>query len=225
MKTKEPINTTNLEADIYDPHEIVKKAAKLLQPIKYEPNHIGYFVLLNGLDMGGVDFCENCIRDAVKDARRFHKEERQRIIDKFKEIDETGCHNGVNIKERYDGKQLKKQKRLELKKYPSKVCFSYMGHDPDFCGGETSPKSCGYCGDYFYTDFEPDIEEANYLLEEFGDGSGLSETLKWRLDIAFYNYEYLEEDVQKVLLSIAENIINEKQNYGLFTECGNDAES
>lgn len=198
---------TVLAVGVCKPSEIIEKATEILQPIKYEPHHTAYFVLMNDRDMGNEDYCENCIDDAVKSARKFHKEQRQSLLNKFKEIAETGFFNGVNIKEKYSEKEISKAKRYELKKYPAKAIFTYEGHDPDFGGGATSAKTCEGCGDYFHTNFEPDIEEANYLLEEFGDGSDLSENLKWKLDIAFYNYDYLEEDVQKVLLSIAENIV------------------
>jgi hypothetical protein len=203
----QPCSNAMLAAGVYEPSEIVEKAAELLQPIKYEPHNTGYFVLLNGRDMGDEDYCENCIADAVKRARNFHKEQRQKVLDKFKEITETGFYNGVNIKEKYSEKEIAKAKRYELKEYPSKASFSYEGHDPDFGGGEKSAKTCEGCGDYFHTNFETDIEEANYLLEDFGDGSDLSETLKWKLDIAFYNYNYLDEEAQKNLLSIAEKIV------------------
>ena len=193
-------------AGVCEPSEIIEKATEILHPIKYEPHHTGYIVLMNGRDMGNEDYCEKCISDAVKTARKFHKEQRQKVLDKFKEITETGFYNGVNIKQKYSEKEISKAKRYELKEYPAKASFTYEGHDPDFGGGEKSAKTCEGCGDYFHTNFEPDIKEANYLLEEFGDGSDLSETLKWKLDIAFYNYDYLEEDVQNVLLSIAEKI-------------------
>lgn len=196
-----------LAAGVCEPSVIIEKATELLQPINYEPHNTGYFVLLNGRDMGNEDYCENCIDDAVKSARKFHKEQRQNVLNKFKEIAETGFWNGVNIKEKYTENEIAKAKRYELKQYPVKAKFSFEGHDPDFGGDEKSAKTCEGCGDYFHTNFEPDFEEANYLLEEFGDGSDLSETLKWKLDIAFYNYDYLKEDAQKVLLSIAERIV------------------
>jgi hypothetical protein len=197
-----------LVAGVCEPSEIVEKAAKLLQPIKYEPNYIGCFVKLNDRDMGNEDYCKNCITDAVKEARKFHKEQRQKILDKFKQISETGFWNGINIKEKYTEKEISKAKRYELKKYPAKAIFTYEGHDPDFGGGETYPKTCEGCGEYFDTNFEPSIEIANWLLEDFGDGTNLSESFKWKLDIAFSNFNCLEEEVQKKLLSMAEKIVS-----------------
>lgn len=196
-----------LAAGVCEPSEIVEKAAELLQPINYEPNYIGFFVKLNDRDMGNEDYCKSCINEAVKSARKFHKEERQKVLNKFKEIAETGFWNGINIKEKYSEKEIAKAKRYELKEYPARASFTYEGHDPDFGGGETYPKTCEGCGDYFDTNFEPQIEEANWLLEDFGDGTNLSEILKWKLDIAFYNFKYLEKEVQKILLSIAEKIV------------------
>jgi len=196
-----------LAAGVCEASEIVEKAAELLRPIKYEPHYTAYFVTMNGRDMGNEDYCKSCINDAVKSARKFHKEERQKVLNKFKEIAETGFWNGINIKEKYSEKEIDKAKRYELKEYPARASFSYEGHDPDFGGGESYPKTCESCGDYFDTNFEPQIEEANWLLEDFDDGINLSETLKWKLDVAFYNFNYLKKEVQKILLSIAEKIV------------------
>lgn len=196
-----------VSSQVFSPAEIVEKAKELIQPIKFEPHDTAYFVTQNDRDMGNEDYCENCIDNAVKEARKYYKENRQSILSKFKEIEETGFFKGQNIKEKYSVAEIKKAKRYELKDYPSKSKFGYENHDPDFSGGEKSARTCEGCGEYFYTDFEPDLEECNYLLEEYGDGSNVSESLKWKLEIAFYNWEYLDDDAKSVLLSIAEKIV------------------
>lgn len=201
------LNIPVVGGQVFSPSEIIEKARELLQPITFEPHDTAYFVTQNESDMGNDDFCINCIDSAVKEARKYHKEKRQSILAKFKEIEETGFFNGQNIKEKYSVAEIKKAKRYELKDYPSKVKYGYEGHDPDFGGGEKSAKTCSDCGEYFYTNFKPDLEECNYLLEEYGDGSEVSDSLKWKLDIAFYNWEYLDDDAKSVLLSIAEKIV------------------
>jgi hypothetical protein len=70
--------------------EIINKAKELLQPITYEPFPVGYYVLRNGTDRGGSDYCENCIGDAVKEARKSHTEKRNSILDKYNQIKESG---------------------------------------------------------------------------------------------------------------------------------------
>ena len=204
---KPQLNIPVVGSQVFSHPEIIEKATELLQPITFEPHHTAYFVTQNESDMGNDDCCINCIDNTVKEARKYHKEKRQSILDKFKEIEETGFFNGQNIKEKYSDAEIKKAKKYELKDYPAKVKFGYEGHDPDFGGGEKSARTCSDCGEYFYTNFEPDLEECYYLLEEYGDGSDISDSLKWKLDIAFYNWEYLDDDAKSVLLSIAEKIV------------------
>ncbi len=191
--------------------EKIEKAIELLKPIKYEPNYVGYYVLRNGEDMCGEDYCENCIDTAVKEARNYHKEQRKLIKAKYDLIETKGyCfHNGRKkiVKGKYTVKQIKDSKRSELKEYPAKAKFTYEGHDTDFGGGRAYPLTCENCGEYFDTNFEPSSDEAKFLLEDFKDGYPLSESLKWKLDIAFSNYTYLDEDAKTILLLIAEKII------------------
>jgi hypothetical protein len=92
---------TVLAAGVCEPSEIIEKATEILHPIKYEPHHTGYFVLMNGRDMGNEDYCEKCISDAVKNCKKnFTKSKDKKVLDKFKEITETGFYNGVNIKQK-----------------------------------------------------------------------------------------------------------------------------
>src|SRR5688572_16195154 len=132
-------------------------AREILQPINYNSFNVGYYVLLNGIDMGGSDYCENCINNAVKVARKYHREQRQKVLDKFKEIDDTGFYKTgrkkVNVKEKYSKSEIAKAKRVELKKFPAKASFNYQGHDPDFGGGLYEPCTCEGCGEAFTCDF------------------------------------------------------------------------
>jgi len=190
----------------------IEQAKELLQPITFKPHYVGYFVTQNDDDMGGEDYCENCIKGAVKETRKYYKEQRQAILNKFKILEETGYWNGKDIKGKYSDLKIKQEKRRRLAEYPAKVKFDYEGHDPDFSGGQHEPRCCEGCGEYFDTDFEPDIEEAESMLSAFGDGTEISESLKWKLDIAFYNFGYLDDDVKDILLSIAMKIIGKVED-------------
>ena len=46
----------------------VELAIEALSPITYEPHYIAYFVLKDGCDLGGEDYCINCIKEAVNSA-------------------------------------------------------------------------------------------------------------------------------------------------------------
>ena len=181
--------------------EIIERAQELLQPIDFRPYYSAYFVMQNDEDAGGEDYCINCIEEAVKETRKSYFHQRQSIIDKFQEIEKEG---------KYSAAEIAQAKRRELKEYPARVTFSYEGHDPDFSGGQHEPLTCLACGDYFETDFVPDIEEAENILQRFEydlKSGNVSDVTKWKLDIAFNNYEYVKKDVAKVLLSIAERIV------------------
>lgn len=166
MKTKfdETTKSSN-EARLLLADGVLKNAIELLPASTYEPNHIGYFVKQDDEDMGNEDYCEKCIDDAVKSAKKYNKKSK----------------------------------------------FSSEGHDPDFSGGETEPKSCEGCGHYFYTNFEPDEDCANRLLKDLNDGDLLNddykESLKWKLEIAFGNYDYCDLEVKEILVKCAEIVI------------------
>lgn len=186
---------------------VIERATELLQPISYEPNYIGFFVKQNDVDMGNEDYCKKCINSAIWHAQKHHREQRAKLLDKYKQITETGYYNGNDCRH-YPSDMVQHSMEAELKEYPAKVKFTYEGHDPDFGGGETEPLSCAKCGHYFHTNFEANLETAQSLLEEFGEGKKIAESLKWKLDIAFYNYDYVEADVQEILLKIANVIVN-----------------
>ena len=185
---------------------IIEKAQELLRPIEFDPPCVGYYIRKNGDDMGET-FCADCIKEQVKSARKHHKLERQRILIDFATLERTGKWRGKRLKKALSSDEIKKAKRFHLKEYPSKVVFEVEGCDPDFGGGETEPRCCDSCGDYFHTNFCPDLECATYLLEDFDAGKELLPHLKWKLDIAFYNYCHTEKEVQEILMQIAKRII------------------
>ncbi len=190
----------------------IEEAIKKLQPINFEPHPIAYFVVKNGQDMGQEDYCENCIGDAVKEARVFHKEQREKIKAKYLLIETKGyCfHNGkkVKVKGKYTDKQIVISKRGELKEYPAKSTFTYEGHDPDFGGGLHRPCSCENCGDYFMCNFEPDKEEIENLLSIVNNPKPLTDIDKWEIEIALSNYQYVEDNVKPLLMRVSGKVIN-----------------
>lgn len=192
--------------------EIIEKAIELLPDSTYEPNYVGYFVKQDDQDMGNEDYCHKCIGKAIYKSRKYHREGRLQILQKYDEIEKTGFYKGVDIKEKYPDADLVKAKESELREYPEKTKFTYEGHDPDFGGGEKEPLSCPECGDYFHTNFEPDKECAERLLEDLEDGDlnkkKHKESLKWKLDIALVNYRYCNTEVQNILLKCSKIIIN-----------------
>lgn len=186
---------------------IIEKAKNLLEPIGFEPHTVAYFVTQDNNDIGTGDFCIDCIKKEVKRARKHHQESRQNILNTFKNIKETGFYNGKNIKERYSDSEINKIKKRELKKYPSKTTFGYKEFDPSFASRENTTRVCESCGAYFYINYEPNSEECNYLIAEYGDGLNIPGYLKWLLTSAFDNWQYLDSNAQNSLLLIAKKII------------------
>ena len=220
MKTKfdETTKSSN-EARLLLADGVLENAIELLPVSTYEPNHIGYFVKQDDEDMGNEDFCENCIDDAVKSAKKENKKRRLEILDKYKQIEDTGFYNGKDCSH-YPKDLISSSKKSELKEHPKKSKFSHEGHDPDFGGGESEPKTCEGCGHYFYTNFEPDKDCANRLLGDLNDGDLMKddykESLKWKLEIAFSNYEHCDDDVKEILFKCAEIVV---KTYSSDTIC------
>jgi len=191
--------------------ETIEKVREMLQPITFEPQDTAYFVTKNDEDAGGEDYCINCIKNAVKEARKNYKEQRQAIFDKYEEIVKTGCFRGKKLDREYSADEIAQAKKRELKEYPARATFGYEGHDPDFSGGKQEPGCCADCGEYFETDFTPDLDEAENLAREYEydlkKENKISEELKWKIDTAFYNFDDADEDVQEILLKIAEKIV------------------
>jgi len=186
--------------------KIIKKAIGLLGPIDYEPEYVGYYLRVNGDDTCET-FCEDCIGHQTKATRKYYKEERQKVLDKFDEIEKTGRYKGKKIKGKYTDEQIQRGKRYELRRYPARPRIETCSHDPDFSGGLSSPHSCDECGKYFYSYFEPDLEYTENMLECIDKEVDLSESLKWELNMAFDSFSRLNDDVKKELAKIAKIVI------------------
>ncbi len=193
-----------------EPEKIIERAIKLLQPIKYESFDIGYFAMKNDCDMGGQDFCINCIDEAVELEKKSYEVKRASIISKFKQIEEKGYfkqgRKKNQVKGKYTPRQIADGKRIELEEYPEETVFSYEGHDPDFGGGLQEPCSCDSCGEYFTCNFQPNEEEAQHLLTIFSKQK-IADRDKWECDIALRNYQHTKDNVKSVLYKVAECII------------------
>lgn len=190
--------------------EIIEAAKLKLRPIKYEPESVGYYVLEDGIDMGNEDYCRKCIPASVKYAKKLNKDQAKKIEEKYQEIFTTGFYKGQDILSNYTNEQIELSKKIELEKWPLSAKFSFMGHDPDFGGGRQEPLTCEGCGNLFHTNFETSEEYAKILLEDYGKGKYINQKLKWKLDIAFGNWEYSEEEAKPILLQIAKSIIKLK---------------
>lgn len=185
----------------------ISKAIELLQPITYQSNDIGYFVVKNGRDMGGEDFCKKCITEAVSKARDYHRKSRQQLLRKYDKILADGFYYNRKKKIKVTKEEVLKSKRYELKQFPAKASFGYEGHDPDFGGGLSMPCTCGNCGENFTCNFEPDTDEANHLLSIVNHSEPLTDADKWEIDISLSNYEYMDDEVKIILEKVADIII------------------
>lgn len=194
-----------------DHNATIDKAKELLQPITFEPHYTGYYVTKNGYDQGGIQ-CENCIKDAVKDARKQHKQQRIDIKARFEFIIENGYEiiQGKKIKRNYPKADLVAEMRRRLREYPVKAKFDWESCDPDFAGGKSEPESCESCGQKFFTEFVPDEEEL-YYLENNISYAEIADVHKWELDMCFYMYKYCKPNIQHRLVAIAEKIIDQMQ--------------
>lgn len=186
--------------------EIINKATELLQPINYEPHEIGYYVVMNGNDRQGSDYCETCIKEQVKIDRNYHRTMRKQIIERHQKFLKDGFYYNRKKKVAVTAEQVKSSMRYKLKEFPAKATFTYEGHDPDFGGGLSEPCCCAECGEPFQCSFTPDKDEADRLLDYISDGT-ISERTKWEIDIAFYHFKYCDDDVKEVLVQVANSII------------------
>lgn len=191
----------------------IKMAMKNLEPIKYKTFDVAYFVLKDGDDMGNSDYCENCINDAVKEAKDYHLKRRNEIIDKYNQIEKNGFfkigRKKIQVKGKYSDNKIKKSRMYELKDYRLKSKFSYEGHDPDFGGGLREPHSCENCGEYFTCTFVPSEEEANRILDVVNSEDTIIDIDKWVVYEGLSSYQYVKEsNIKKILLEASKKIIN-----------------
>lgn len=105
------------------------------------------------------------------------------------------------------------KERRKLNEYPANTKFEIQNSNIALDEYATGPESCNRCNsNYFNISFYADIHCAKFLLAELNcSEKEIEPFLKWALNIAFSNYEYLEEDVKKVLVDIAEEIIRRGQ--------------
>jgi hypothetical protein len=172
--------------------ELKDKAKELLEAFEQR-----YFATLSDVhwvrqddhDIEG-DYCENCIEKAVKNARKSLKEERQKVLAKFKEIEETGKFNGEEIKGKYTDAEIKKAKRYGLKELGvSKFSSTY-----NYGGGYESDNflTCEICYKELNISILPSDQNIQYILEDMEDGK-IDDQTGYRAYCLLYN-SWDEED-------------------------------
>lgn len=168
------------------------KAQELLEPFEqryYATLSDVHWVEQDGHSIDG-DFCENCIDKAVKNARKSHKEERQKVLAKFKKIEETGKYNGKEIKGKYTDAEIKKAKRYELKELGvSKFSSTY-----NYGGGYEADdfRTCEICDKELNISILPNDQNIQYVLEDLEDGK-IDDQTGYRAYCLLYN-SWDEED-------------------------------
>lgn len=190
--------------------QLKNKAKELLEP--FEQRHYStlsdvHWVEKDRCSIEG-DFCENCIGNAVKNASKFHKEQRQKILSKFKEIEETGKWNGKNIKRKYSDAEIKNAKRFELKQLGvSKFSSTY-----NYGGGYESDdfKTCELCDKELNISILPSSQNIQYVLDDLKDGK-IDDTTGYRAYCLLYN-SWNEEDEKhktefKLTIKLAKRVI------------------
>ena len=142
-----------------------------------------HWVTNDGHDLEG-DFCENCIDQAVKNAEIEYKESKQKIIDKFTEIETKGTFNGKIIEEKFTEKQLKKAKKHELKELGKNDFSSTFNYG----GGYEAEQflTCNICEKDLDISILPSKDEIEYLNESLQDGS-IDDQTAYRAYCLIYN--------------------------------------
>ena len=172
--------------------ELKDKAKELLEPFEqryYATLSDVHWVTQDDHDIEG-DFCEKCIDKAVKNARKSLKEERQKVLAKFKEIEETGKYNGKKIKGKYTDAEIKKAKRYELKELGiSKFSSTY-----NYGGGYEAENflTCEICNKELNISILPSAQNLQYILEDMEDGK-IDDQTGYRAYCLLYN-SWDEED-------------------------------
>jgi hypothetical protein len=150
--------------------DLKDKAKELLEPLEqryYTSLSDVHWVTQDGHDVEG-DYCENCIEKAVKNARKSLKEERQKVLAKFKEVEETGKFNGEQVKSKYTDTEIKKAKRYELKQLGVSKFSSTYNHG----GGYESDNflTCEICDKELNISILPNDQNLQYIIEDMEDG-------------------------------------------------------
>lgn len=188
----------------------IDAALKFLENNKYKPFETAYFIRRDDTDMGNEDFCHECIKNEVKRCKEENIKKRVWINSKYDLIEAKGyffTEHGtkVLIKEKHTPVYLEKCRRYELKQYPAKAKFTYEGHDPDFGGGLTEPKTCAGCGEYFDVYFTINDYELGYV-EDYNVFEP-DDRLKFYLHRILEYYQYCKPDIQTRLKNLADKII------------------
>lgn len=172
--------------------ELKDKAIELLEPFeqRYYPTLSDvHWVRQDNHDVEG-DYCENCIEKAVKNARKSLKEERQKVLDKFRDIEETGKFNGEQIKGKYTDAEIKKAKRYELKE----LGISKFDSTYNYGGGYEADNflTCEICDKELNISILPSDQNIQYVLEDMEDGK-IDDQIGYRAYCLLYN-SWDEED-------------------------------
>ena len=172
--------------------ELKDKAKELLEPFEqryYATLSDVHWVTQDNHDVEG-DYCENCIEKAVKNARKSLKEERQKVLAKYKEIEETSKFNGEKIKGKYTDAEIKKAKRYKLKELGvSKFSSTY-----NYVGGYEADNflTCEICHKELNISILPSDQNVQYILEDMEDGK-IDDQTGYRAYCLLYN-SWDEED-------------------------------
>ncbi|GEM_PF-1194461 len=195
--SKENLKTASCQTDVMrgasiDFQGLKDKAKELLEPFEqryYATLSDVHWVRQNNRDIEG-DYCKNCIEKAVKNARKFLKEERQKVLAKFKEIEETGKFNGEQIKGKYTDAEIKKAKRYELKELGvSKFSSTY-----NYGGGYEADDflTCEICEKELNISILPREDNIQYIIDDMEDGK-INDQIGYRAYCLLYN-SWDEED-------------------------------
>lgn len=153
--------------------ELKDKAIELLEPFEqryYATLSDVHWVRQDNNDIEG-DFCEHCIDKAVKNAKKSLKEKRQKVIAKFKEIEETDA-------------EIKKAKRFELKELGvSKFDSTY-----NYGGGYESDNflTCEICDKELNILILPSDQNIQYCIEDLEEGK-IDDQTGYRAYCLLYN--------------------------------------
>lgn len=167
------------------------------------------------------DFCENCIGKAVKNARKSLKEDRLKVITKFKEIEETGKFNGEKIKGKYTNAEIKKAKRLELKN----LGVSKFDSTNNYGGGYESDNflTCEICEKELNISILPSDQNIQYVLDDLEDGN-IDDQTGYRAYCLLYNsWDGKDERHKKefeLTVKLAKRVIEILESMGAeFVKC------
>ena len=193
-----------------DFEKLKDKAKELLEP--FEERHYNtlsdvYWVRQDNHDLES-DFCKNCIDKAVKNARKEFNTNKQKVNSKFKEIEETGYYQGIQIKGKYTDEDIVKAKKYELKELGvSKFDSTY-----NYGGGYESESflTCEMCGKELNISILPNEENIQDCIDDLADDK-IDDQIGYRAYCLIYNCWGNEDEKRKeefqLIIKLAERII------------------